>query len=291
MRSFFTGLKVRFITASDRLCLLLFNSSLPWQILLPWYCYYAYCRCVYKASGAVYSRHSFHRRGICILPSLCQSSFQGALHSVNRYLGPLLPDDGTGYVALSRAHHPLLASFIYESLSFWRQEVEAIFGSHFSCHWISVYRTYPFSNPDTSSSFAWHYDEDPPALKKIFIYLDDTTRRNGAFRCFPKSMSRELFGRGFISNSKSLRAQSQGLIDSAVLANSCWIEGEAGTAFLFDNNIIHRGTHPESGYRTVISVEVMPSDRPLHHRNIQNGLMLPILSDYPHLPWKNPYLV
>jgi len=205
-------------------------------------------------------------------------------------LGPLLPDDGTGSVALSRAHHPLLATFIYECLSCWRNEVEAIFGSHFSCHWISVYRTYPFSSPDATSSFAWHYDEDPPALKKIFIYLDHTTRRNGSFRFFSKSTSRELFRLGFISNSQSLRAQSQALINSAILAKSNWLEGEAGSAFIFDNNIIHRGTHPEFGYRTVISVEVMPSDRPLHYRNIQNALMLPILNDYPLLPWKNPYL-
>lgn len=275
----------------DRLSLLIFNSSLGWKTLFLWYCYHLYCRCVYKSRDEVpFARHSFHQSGIFILPALCQPSYQSALNAVNDYLDPLLSDNGTGSVALARGHHPLLESFIYESLTNWRQEIEGIFGSHFSCHWISVYRIYPFANPDSSSSFGWHYDEDPPALKKVFIYLDDTTRSNGAFRCFSKSASRLLFRRGFISNSQSLRARSQALIDSSVISRSRFIEGKKGMAFIFDNNIIHRGTHPESGYRTVISIEVMPSSLPFNTGNIQKSIALPIINDYPAVPWKNPYL-
>lgn len=289
MIAIYRSLKSWAVLASNRASLLLFNSSVSYFTLLIWSCYYLYCRIVFPRCKTERRSHSFSREGVATLPPLPEQPVQSSLMAVNRYLDPFLVDDCTGSVALPRQSHPLLASFIFDCLCHWRKDIEAIFHSYFSCHWISVYRTYPFDSPNATSSFAWHYDEDPPALKKIFIYLDDTTRHTGAFRYFPMSASRLLFRRGFISNSASLRVRSQALIDRNTLPLASWLEGKAGTAFIFDNNIIHRGTHPEHNYRTVIAIEVMPSDRPLTLLNIENSLRLPILSDFPRWPWNNPY--
>jgi hypothetical protein len=275
---------------SDRISLLLFNSSVEYKTIIAWALFYFYCR----LSSQVKSReqpHSFHQTGFSFLAPLDSSLTHSGLADVIGYLDPLLVDNGTGSASLSRDSHPLVASFIYDCLSFWRQEIESIFRSHFCCYWIHVYRTYPLEHSDPASSFSWHYDEDPPALKKIFIYLDDTNRRNGAFRYFPKRPSRKLFKKGFISNSVSRRLKSQELIDPVMLRESTWAEGNAGQGFIFDNNIIHRGTHPEAKHRTVIAIEVMPSSSPLTLHNIDNSLRLPIFDDYPRKPWQNRYLI
>ena len=59
--------------------------------------------------------------------------------------------------------------------------------------------------------------------------------------------------------------------------------------FIFDNNLIHRGTYPTSGYRTVVSIEIYPSDSPLKLKNIQKSLSMDIINDYPENPYKNRY--
>jgi hypothetical protein len=290
MKPLIMGLRSRFRFSVNYISLILFNSSVPLRILFVWSCYYFYCRFVFLRVNPRRVNHLFCRDGIINLSSLPEDLGQTGLDLVNQYLDKLLINDGTGSVILPRVDHPLLANFIHHCLRFWQQDIEAVFNSYFACHWISVYRTFPSTISDAATSFAWHYDEDPPALKKIFIYLNDTSRSTGAFRYFNKCLSRKLFGKGFISNTSARRIKAQELIQETLLQEARWVEGAKGHAFMFDNNIIHRGTFPETGYRTVISIEVMPSDQPVSFRNVNQSLRLPIIADYPALPWENPYI-
>ena len=279
---------------SQRLLLRWFNSSLPLRIQLVWYLYSAYCRFLLSGFGGLLRLQSgniFFSKGLVFLPKCDISSSADRLRLINDYLSPYFSlDTESQYQELPRGNHPLVALFVFDCLQFWKEEIESIFGSRFSTYWIMVYHTRPASKAsDPSSSFAWHYDEDPQDLKKIFIYLNDTTRENGAFRYLSKAHSRMLFNSGFISNNIDNRTRSQGLITKEIEGLSEWVESGGGSGFIFDNNIVHRGTHPATGYRTVISIEAIPSAKSFTLSNIQNSLCLPIDADYPRWPWKNKY--
>jgi len=66
-------------------------------------------------------------------------------------------------------------------------------------------------------------------------------------------------------------------------------DGEKGAAFVFDNNIIHKGTMPLNGERKVFSIEIFPSSKPLCRENVRASLNLPITDDFPEAPWHNKY--
>ena len=193
------------------------------------------------------------------------------------------------YNVLPRKFDPVISSYVFNTLTKFSHSIESIFQSHFQTYWISVYKTRPGENTG-DSSFAWHQDADPRPLLKIFIYLNDVTKNNGAFRTFDRQFSRSLFNKGFISNSPERRINSQKLITEDVAASSHWIEGPAGTVSIFEPNLIHRGTLPEEGYRTVISIEIFPSKNKLDSTNVANSLSMPIIDDFPLSPYINRYM-
>lgn len=291
MTSWLHGLKKMIRYRRDRFFLFLFDSSLSPRKLVSWSIYTFYCRLVFPSGQAVMKSRPLEVHGLYVLPALNSDWLCRNLTSVNSYLDSHLLDNGRGYVALPRGDHPEIVQFVYGCLDFWRRDIEAVMRSFFCCYWIQVYRTYPCLLPDEGSSFAWHYDEDPPALKKIFIYLDDTTRDNGAFRYFPRKLSRRLVRKGFISNTLDLRIKSQALIDADALGDALWEEGKAGHGFIFDNNVVHTGTYPSLGYRTVVSIEIYPYSRGLQESNVSNSLSRLIVDDYPQYPWRNRYLL
>ena len=163
----------------------------------------------------------------------------------------------------------------------------SIFGAHFQTYWIACYRTFP-GNYEQGTSFYWHQDGDPKSLLKVFIYLDDKTESNGAFKVFDYKNSREILMNGFRSHSEQVREDSQSIVRPHIGKEVC-IEGGSGLVFMFDNNLVHRGTPPISGYRTVLSIEVYPSATPLSLNNVKNSLALPIMDDFPANPFCNKY--
>jgi hypothetical protein len=193
------------------------------------------------------------------------------------------------YNELPREYDPVISSFVFKTLQNHASIIESILQSHFQTYWIMVYKTRPGESTG-DSSFAWHQDADPRPLHKVFIYLNDVTKENGALRTFDRQFSQSLFNRGFISNAPERRIKSQKLITEDVAALSHWIEGPAGTVSIFDNNLIHRGTFPEKGYRTVISVEIYPSKNKLDFTNVANSLAMPLIDDFPLNPYINRYL-
>jgi hypothetical protein len=83
--------------------------------------------------------------------------------------------------------------------------------------------------------------------------------------------------------------RSQALISDQILRQCHTIEGVAGTAFIFDNKLVHRGTYPLEGQRTVICIEVYPSHHPFKSSNARNSVFMPMSDDFPAFPWRNPY--
>ncbi|MBU6148745.1 MAG: hypothetical protein KGQ54_00935 [Verrucomicrobia bacterium] len=225
---------------------------------------------------------------------LGRMNFQGnelGLKDASDYIDKLFNEnpDNKKYLELPRKHHAPLEKFVVQFLDHFKDSICSILGSEFQTYWVYVYRTIAGGINAPDSSFAWHYDEYPPKLYKIFIYLGDTGDSNGAFRTFDRQASREFFRRGFISNSQEKRIKSQSLITQDSLNRVHIIEGKAGTAFIFDNKLVHRGTYPSEGQRTVICIEVFPSIRKFQHANACNGVSMPMHGDFPNKPWLNPY--
>ncbi len=93
-----------------------------------------------------------------------------------------------------------------------------------------------------------HYDRTPNL--KFFLYLVDTSERNGAFCCRPGS---HLFGkRAQAANRAARRLPAQA--DTRVLPDELTeglrpVEGVAGTLMVIDSDIVHRGAPVLDGYR------------------------------------------
>jgi hypothetical protein len=142
----------------------------------------------------------------------------------------------------------------------------AAFRSHFKIYYTEIYRTHPTSEKE-KVSWLWHSDNHPGAILKIMIYLNDVSAATGAFRAHPWSTTRSLLRRGFRDRNQAERFAADLESDRSTKV----MEGRAGTAVLFDNNLIHKATAPLSGYRDVVVFEVIPSLVPWD-RHVQGAL-------------------
>lgn len=275
----------------ERAKLLLFDSTLPLQILLQWKVYAFVCSAFYYLKGKRKKDDRLEKTGFTVLGRIKFAENELGLKDASEYIDKIFNEnpDNKKYLELSRQNHPPLENFIVRFLDHFSDSIRSILGSEFQTYWVCAYRTIAGGINAPDSSFAWHYDEYPPKIFKIFIYLGDTNDSNGAFRTFDRQASREFFRRGFISNSQEKRIKSQSLITQDSLKRVHIIEGNAGTAFIFDNKLVHRGTYPLEGQRTVICIEVFPSIRKFQHANACKGVSMPMIGDFPNKPWLNPY--
>lgn len=138
-----------------------------------------------------------------------------------------------------------------------RAILERFYGAHFNVYSIVIYRTHPTAEPP-KSSWLWHSDDHPDPVMKVMVYLEDTTAANGAFRAFPMPITRELRAKGFKTR-MDVGGAAEDLND---MSRSTVYEGKAGTALIFDNNLIHRATAPETGYRDAVIFQVQPAFKP-----------------------------
>jgi hypothetical protein len=197
-----------------------------------------------------------------------------------------------GFGTVKRSEAGELAEDIFRAIQNSVSPVlNAHYGSHFQCYWISIFRYETGGHWTAASSFGYHLDDNPAQLLKIFFYLNDTYESNSAFRAFDYHTSKELFRKGFISCSAELRVNSQRFVTEQLEKERIRImEGVQGTALIFDNNLVHKGTPPREGYRDVVAIEVYPSDRPIDVESIRKGLTVPFQKDYPLNPFKNDLL-
>jgi hypothetical protein len=191
-----------------------------------------------------------------------------------------------GYAEIPLSKKPLLAPHVYRVLMENKGPIEAFFGSHFQLNWFHCQKIVPGYLPPTTS-FGYHTDDTPPTVMKIFIYITDTYKNNGAFRAFDYQITDDLIEKGMLSSSSlTEREQAQSLITPELEEKLTIIEGKKGTVFLFDNNLIHKGTLPKEGMRIHIPVEIFPSSKPLTLEDVQNGCEQQPTEYYPKNPFK-----
>ncbi len=270
------------------------RSSLPLKTQIKWGIYHSHMQIHFLIKRFIFRKNKFvlntrlknffNKNGFCFLGNSDSGLFEVASHIETLFA----QQPEKKYRELPRAKDTMIANYVFKSLKKVESSIESIFKSHFQTYWIRVYKTIPGKN-FPSTSFAWHQDADPRSLMKVFIYLNDVNVNNGAFHLFNRRVSHFLFCKGFISNTPYFRINSQKMISGKLLKLSQRIEGRAGKTFMFDNNLIHRGTFPKSGYRTVISIEIYPSREKLNYDNVLCSLEEKISDDFPSNPYKNKY--
>ena len=130
------------------------------------------------------------------------------------------------------------------------------------------------------SSWEWHFDNNPLEQLKIMIYFNDVSTESGAFRIleYKKKGMRAPSSRidtNTWENGKHVvykigpESWRGSRVPPDVIKNlireGCEIrdiESPAGTAILFDNNIVHKGTIPQRGYRYAAILQF----KPIHYR-------------------------
>lgn len=177
-----------------------------------------------------------------------------------------------GYAALSRAEVQELAEQIFYVIKELAPSVCAYYKSSFKINWIDIQKIEPGVQPK-GSSFSYHIDDSPYSIAKIFIYLTDTYRDNGAFRAFNYAWTDKFLRKGLLKSSQpgEVRNRCQTIISEEDEKFLNVIEGQSGAAFIFDNNLAHKGTLPIQGCRMHISMEIMPSIQPLTVEEIRKA--------------------
>jgi hypothetical protein len=288
---YYLTLRLKFFKFVTILKCIFFRSSLPILTQSIWAIYHLHMQihfCIARISKKEYRfitntacKNFFSKNGFYILGISDSGLSELATHVESLFSQKPL----NKYRELIPNQDPLIANYVYKSLKSVENSIKSIYQSNFQTYWIKIYKTIPGEN-DPNSSFAWHQDADPRSALKIFIYLNNVNKNNGALNLFDRKISRSLFCKGFISSTPDFRIYSQKIISKKFLKLSKFIEGEAGTMFIFDNNLIHRGTFPVSGYRTVISIEILPSKEKLNYNNVMRGLSKQISDDFPSNPYQ-----
>ena len=210
---------------------------------------------------------------------------------VSSFFSTIHIDSKAGEANLSEGQKETLAPLVFAAVQGNVEKVlSAYYKSYTQPYWINVMRYIP-GYRSSNSSFGYHIDDNPKQLLKIFIYLNDTFKSNGAFRAFDYKNTRSFIRRGFISSSEELRCKSQKYISTENEKSDLKIlEGKAGTILIFDNNLVHKGTLPESGYRDTVCIEIYPGNKPWTLQDFKKGLAAPIKIDYPANPFLNDIL-
>ena len=181
---------------------------------------------------------------------------------------------------------------LYKALSTKLEQIlYDYYGSYFQLYWTNIIR-YEKAKVNLGTSFGYHLDDNPNELMKIFFYLNDTYEWNAAFRTFDYVTTKKLLKEGFISSTAEQRIASQKFITPKLeKENLNILEGKKGTVFIFDNNLIHKGTSPKRGFRNVLVVEVYPSHRRFTMDDVYKSLTKPYKGDYPTNPFYNDILI
>ena len=192
-----------------------------------------------------------------------------------------------GYAQFPRRYNPLLVPHLYRILLQKKSAIEACLRSHFKVNWFEVQKIAP-GRQSAGSSFEYHTDDTPLPLMKLFIYLTDARESNGAFRAFDYKHTDRLLRLGMLESTYpgERRAKAQGLIPPGFDESLTVVEGPKGTVFLFDNNLIHKGTLPREGIRIHISMEIMPSPSPITEADLLRGCESEIQEYYPVNPFR-----
>jgi len=145
----------------------------------------------------------------------------------------------------------LIHDYFYDQIS------TNFFGSDYTSNRIQICKSI-HTKVDLESSWLWHYDDNGPTHIKLFIYLSDVeSKSDGAF-CCAKYDNGEVFkiptskiGPHHRTTQAFLRSRvPKEFIEQNRLKEN-YVLGKKGKCFLFDPNIIHKATVPESGHERI----------------------------------------
>ncbi len=278
-------------TEKERLLYPLFLNSLGLKTNLIWKIHHLYCLLYYVIFGEnqknkdKHIAKEFNDKGFVNLGTCDMSDL--IFDVENKFL--VLQPDHLGQIALPREPNERLAIQIYDLLSINSGKIESILKSHFQCYWIRAQKNVPIGFDSKEASYGFHLDDNPSQLLKVFFYLNDTYESNAAFRTFDYAQTRGLLKKGFRSYSVAARDRAQNLITKELLNELNILEGSAGTILIFDNNLIHKGTVPVVGHRSIFQIEIYPSTKKLTLSNVQKSISKQIGKDYPKNPFVNEF--
>ena len=191
-----------------------------------------------------------------------------------------------GFCSLPRQLNVAVAPLIFRILEEHSAKIKSYFRSNFRVNWFEVQRIEEGLH-DPGGSFDYHTDDVPDDVVKLFIYLTDCTESTGAFRTFDYQVTDDLIRQGMLTSASpgQARANAQQLISKDLEKNLMVIEGRKGTVFIFDNNLIHKGTLPRYGQRISVSMELMPAVEELNIDDFSKNCALPIKEYFPRNPF------
>ena len=275
----------RYLVATNKFLVSFFGNTLGIPLNMRWKKYHTKCKFAYSVNSQNEIANHIKNTGLGAIGNFeCSKLSQQVSIEFNKMGSTRLPSK-----QLPRENCGQFSKEIFSLLTQASPIIESYYQSYFQPYWISIQENFP-GIVSAESSFGWHIDDNPRELMKIFIYLNDVTEKNGAFRAFPLDHSRKILRQGFVSNSEKVRLKNQSLVVNYLEKNPKSLkvlEGKAGTLLMFDNNLVHKGTPPFEGYRQLVQIEVYPSVRKISEKQICNALTLPISFDYPRNPYFN----
>ena len=273
-----------FSLASNRFLVAFFGNTLGIPLNIRWKRYHNDCKRAYTGNTQNEIAIQIKNNGLGTLGCFeCSKLSQQVSDEFNKIDSTRLPTK-----QLPRENCGQFSKEIFSILTQASPIIESYYQSYFQPYWILIEENFPgIVSADTS--FGWHFDDNPKELMKIFLYFNDVTETNGAFRAFALNHSKKILREGFISYSEEERLKNQSLVNDYHKKNPnglVVLEGKAGALLMFDNNLVHKGTPPIEGYRQLAQIEIYPSLKKITEKQIYKALTCPITHDYP----RNPYL-
>lgn len=136
---------------------------------------------------------------------------------------------------------------------------------------IYIYRTSPVK--ERTSSYIWHYDNNPNEVVKTLIYLSDVKDdRNSPYEYFVNPEGSGILGKstrtgGSVwyvpANNSRVNKEVDSLMSQDKGYSTKKVFGPQGTTCSFVNNAVHRANPVIEGYRDVINIRVKPTLEPV----------------------------
>jgi len=142
---------------------------------------------------------------------------------------------------------------------------KTMYGCNLLIDKVYIYRTMKVDK--RTSSYLWHYDNNPSEIVKNIIYLNDVNKDNSPFEYLSDKDGNGIIAQPTRTGPKNwVRAPNNSRITLEQLfkLNKAGykgrkILGKQGTALSFNNDTIHRANPIKKGYRDVLNIRVKPT--------------------------------
>jgi hypothetical protein len=135
------------------------------------------------------------------------------------------------------------------------KKMQEMMGCVFYVDKVYVYRNNYCSQP--SSSWLWHYDNNPHAVLKMMVYLTDVPDKTYA----PFTYAERIEQPSRLGTEKWGNAPNDSRVPESKIDKSSVYQvlGKKGTSFCFYPNCVHKATIPKNGkYRDVCVLRIRP---------------------------------